>query len=149
VCGSTTARLDSASHANQGIAPALREVMWIERTTSNETDQPEVRGAEARGAIAVAMRLRVREAVDKTMGWYTVLSTLAVIHLRSAWPFAIGLVLGASTYWLLVRVCVRRAQLQTGMPAATQALFIRRYKVDAEFARAVDRVHVRTLSGSV
>lgn len=126
---------------------ALREVMWIERAADNHADQPEVRGADARGAIAIAMRLRVREAVDKAVGWYSVLSILAVIYLRSAWPFAIGLALGASTCWLLVRACVRRAQLQTGMPAATQALFIRRYKVDAEFARAVDRVHVRTPSG--
>ena len=117
--------------------------MRSERAADNDVDPPELQGA-----VAVAMRLRVRELTGKAVGWYSVGSTLAVIYLRAAWPFAIGAALGACTYWLLVRACVRRVQLRTGMPPATLALLVRRYKVDAEFARAVDRVDVRMSSSN-
>ena len=112
--------------------------MRSERAADNEADRPELRGA-----VAVAMRLRARELTGKAVGWYSVVSTLGVIYLRAAWPFAIGVALGACTYWLLARACIRRVQLTTGVSPATQARLVRRYRMDAEFARAVDRVDVR------
>ena len=117
--------------------------MPSERAADNDADP-----SELRSAVAVAMRLRVRELTGKAVGWYSVLSTLAVIYLRAAWPFAIGVALVACTYWLLLRACVRRVQLRTGLSPATQAVLVRRYKVDAKFARAVDRLDVRTSSGN-
>jgi hypothetical protein len=93
---------------------------------------------EMLGCYAVSMHLEANKKVGRVAKIITIISVLTAIYVSSFWPIAIAVTLCIVIYFYMIQSCLRFVERETGMPQDLQAIFSKRYKIDAPFASKVD-----------